>query len=369
MKNSVSILAIRNLALTNYRNHLDLSLSFENTPVVIIGNNGVGKTNILEAISLLSPGKGIRGNSLDQITNHHSKTKQWRVNSIIDSVHGKLELSSFYSHEKSKKREILINDQRVKNQGELAEIFSIIWLTPLMDQIFIGPKTPRRKFIDKLVYNFDEHHAARVNKYEKLVAERLKILKSNISNNIWLNSVEKQISEIGVAIAVARTDIINYMQNMIDCSDGSFPKAIIKIKGEIEEMVAHKTSLQIEEQYAHDLRESRRKDFLSERTNIGVHRSDLEVYHHEKNTNAKDCSTGEQKALLLTIILAQAASRIKWKSSTPVILLDEVIAHLDQKRRHELFEKLLSMKIQFWLTGTDKETFSELGNKVQFLNI
>jgi DNA replication and repair protein RecF len=367
--NNLDILAIRNLSLHNYRNHLNLNLLFDENPVVISGNNGIGKTNILEAISLLSPGKGLRGASLDQLANNKQKTNNWMSKFTIDSTHGKLELSNNYDDQKSPKREILINDQKLKNQAELSKIFSVIWLTPLMDQLFIGPAQTRRKFIDRIVFNFDDNHAARVNKYDKLMRERIKILKKsgNVTENLWLNSIEKNISEIAISIAVARVQVIEYLQIMIDLQETDFPKAIIGVKGEIEEMVNLKSSLQLEGEFEAKLKQNRKIDLITERTNAGIHRSDLIIYHRDKNIEARNCSTGEQKALLITIILAQVAARIKWKSSTPVILLDEVIAHLDEKRRYELFEKLLSMKVQFWLTGTDDDMFSHLKNKAQFI--
>jgi DNA replication and repair protein RecF len=370
-ENNLDILAIRSLTLANYRNHQNLDLSFDVKPVIITGDNGVGKTNILEAISLVSPGKGLRNSSLDQLANNKKKAIHWMSRFLIDSTHGKLELSNHYDDKKSPKREIFINDQKIKSHSELSKIFSVIWLTPLMDQIFIGPSQVRRKFIDRMVFNFDDNHATRVNQYDKLMRERIKILKktTSASENLWLNSIEKNMSEVAIAIAVARVQLIEYLQLMIDLEETSFPKAIISIKGKIEEAVNLKSSLQLESDFEAELKINRKIDLITERTNAGIHRSDLIIYHKDKNIEARSCSTGEQKALLVTIILAQVRARIKWKSSTPVILLDEVIAHLDEKRRFELFEKLLAMKVQFWITGTDNDMFNPLKDKAQFINL
>jgi DNA replication and repair protein RecF len=374
-ENSIDILSVTNLKLINYRNYPHINLNFSNQPVIITGANGVGKTNILEAISLLSPGRGLRNIKLEEIgrQDKDSKTKHnWQIKAFINSVYGPMEVvtsSNIDEDDKSTKRYIKINDQNIKNQSELAKIFSIIWLTPQMDQLFIGSSLNRRRFIDRLVFNFDAEHAARIGKYENLMRERVKLLKKSYQDNIWLNAVEQNMAEVAVAIAASRVQIIEYLQAMINVSTGAFPKAKISMKGELEEKVVNMPSLQLEEEFKQKLKSYRETDFFTGRTNAGIHRSDLLVYHLHKNIEASNCSTGEQKALLLSIILAEAKARIKWRSSTPVLLLDEVIAHLDEDRRYALFEELLAMQAQCWITGTDKSIFDSLINHAQFIEL
>ncbi len=368
MLSKTTILSVNSLVLFHYRNHLQLNLVCESSPVVLTGKNGLGKTNILEAISLLAPGRGLRSACLEAITTAEQH-QCWKITAEINSSYGPLEILTTINDKN--KRIVAVNGKVLKSQLELASIFSVSWLTPLMDQIFIGPSKNRRKLLDKLALNFDENHAQRLNQYEKLITERRQILKKSASNtkDIWLSAVERNLSSLAVAIATSRIEAIAYVQNVINDNAGVFPKAQLKIKGELEEKIYLKPSLQIEEEFALRLKSLREIDLQQNRTNAGIHRSDLLVYHQEKNTIAANCSTGEQKALLLSIIMAEAKARIRWKNQAPVMLLDEVVAHLDYKIRAQLFEQLLDMNVQCFLTGTDEQVFLEIKNRAQFINI
>jgi DNA replication and repair protein RecF len=368
------ILSVKSLHLTNYRNYANFSLKFRAEPIIITGDNGVGKTNILEAISLLSPGRGLRNSKLEEIARKTGEftSSGWSVQSFIGSIYGSLEIvtsGSCEGKDKSGKRIIKINDQIIKGQAELAKIFSVIWLTPQMDPLFINSSLGRRKFIDRLVFNFDAEHASRVVKYESLMRERAKLLKKNYRDNLWLNALEQNMAEIAVAIAASRVQTVEYLQYMIDASDSPFPKAQIFMQGELEQKIVSLPSVEVENQFKDRLKSLREMDFFTGRTNAGIHRSDLLVYTKVKNIEAGKCSTGEQKSLLLSIILAEAKARIKWRYSTPVLLLDEVVAHLDEYRREALFEELLAMRAQCWITGTDKGIFNGLKNKAQFFEL
>ena len=366
------ILAITKLTLTNFRNYSKFNLQFSPQPIIITGTNGIGKTNILESVSLFSPGRGLRNAKLVEIgTKVGDDFSSWQVSALADCHYGNIELVTAHQNidEKIGKRVIKINDQPMKSQSELAKIFSVIWLTPQMDQLFLGPSSTRRRFIDRLVLNFDAEHANRVANYEHVMSQRLKLLKSNKHDNFWLNALEQSMAELAMAIAAARIQTIDYLQAMIDESDGIFPKALLTMTGELEQQIANMPSLELEQIFKKKLSESRQIDFHSGRTNAGIHRSDLLVYQCEKNIEAARCSTGEQKALLISIILAEAKARIKWRSSAPVLLLDEVIAHLDEQRRDALFQELLAIKAQCWITATDINIFANLKNYAQFYEL
>jgi DNA replication and repair protein RecF len=374
-----TILSVSKLQLSSYRNFTQLNLELSDIPVIITGNNGVGKTNILEAISFLTPGRGLRNAKLNEIDSKNTNesqslqlSKPWQVSAIVTSVYG---LSKIVTGRASgidagsNKRIVKINEQLTKGHTELISLFNVLWLTPQMDQIFNLSSSVRRRFLDRLVYNFDAEHAKRLTSYEHYTKERLKLLKMNRSDSDWLTALECNMAETGVAIAAARVQAAGYIQEAIYNLNDLFPKARLRMQGDIESRIEQTSALQLEEEFKIKLRENRKLDSIVGRTNYGVHRSDLQVYHIDKKTEAALCSTGEQKALLLSIILAEALAKVKWRSLVPVILLDEVVAHLDSARREALFEIILSLRAQTWITGTDVSQFESLQGRAQFLAI
>ncbi len=365
MKNN-NAFSITKLSLHNFRSYSDYVLETDNRPVIITGPNGIGKTNILEAISFLSPGKGLRSASLaeiERIKTNSDTSLPWAVSAYISYNDEDYQISTGRDpYSTSGKRVVKIDGNLLKNFSELACHFSVMWLTPQMDGIFISPSSNRRKFLDRLVYNFDTEHASRVYIYEHAMRERMRILQEN-GDTLWLDTMESRMAEMAVAIAIARLDTVNYIQDSILKAPTPFPKALIKVAGVVEEMISPNfPALEVENILKTKLKSSRVEDKRLGRTNIGTHRSDFEVVHFDKNTPAKLCSTGEQKALLLTIIMAEARMKAIWKSKIPVLLLDEVVAHLDQARRHFLFDELLAMGAQMWLTGTDMLLFKGVAN-------
>jgi DNA replication and repair protein RecF len=364
---TIKTLSINHLHLINFRNHQNLRLELAQEPVILTGTNGAGKTNILEAISFLSPGRGIRTAKLEDIDYNH--IHPWRINASVNSVYGKTDISIFREHKEGSSKKILINDQNIKSQLELAKIFSLIWLTPQMDQIFMAESAARRRFLDRLVYNFDPEHVSRLSRYEASMRQRAHLLKQHQPDPIWLSSLEHSLAESGAAIAFARVQYAEYLQTVLDLADSSFPKARVMVKGEIESLTAEMPALQLEEHFKNKLLKSRQLDSGNGRTNVGIHRSDLIVYHADKNIQASLCSTGEQKILLLSLVLAKARAVMKFSSAVPVLLLDEVTAHLDSEKRAALFDEICLMKAQSWLTGTDVEVFSSLKQKAQFFSI
>lgn len=379
--------SISKLLITDFRNYKELLLNTENIPVVLTGSNGSGKTNILEAISFLSPGRGLRSIKLDEADRKHynnvvslsidnakiitdsTATSPWRIAATILCGHEETKIGTGRdATTQSNKRIVKIDEQVIKSQAELTHAFSVMWLTPQMDGIFLASSSERRKFLDRLVYNFNPEHASLVYSYEHSIRERSRLLQEN-GDKIWLGAIESKIAEKAVAIAIARLDAINIIQDSIDSSDGCFPKANLAITGYVESIVGNAPALETEELIKKKLFESRMEDARTGRTSIGTHRSDLCVTHIEKNMPAGLCSTGEQKALLLSIILAEARAKAMWKNKVPVLLLDEVVAHLDEKRRNALFDEFCMMKAQVWMTGTDESLFFGLQNRAQFLRV
>lgn len=357
--------------LANYRNYSGLRLEFDASPVVLTGSNGSGKTNILEAISLLSPGKGFRKiklNDADMIEGGRALLP-WSISAVVNKGHEEFQIGTGRELVTDSKRIVKIDGDIVKNQSELTSIFSVMWLTPQMDGLFISSSSDRRKFLDRLVYNFDPEHASRIYSYEYTMRERAKIIQQSSYDPSWVSVLENKMAERAVSIAAARIDTVEHIQAVINECKTAFPKADIDVQGGVERIMRENSALQAEEMLRKLLFESRGLDAKMGRTNVGVHRSDFIAFHNAKEMPAASCSTGEQKALLLSIILAEARAKALWKGSVPVLLLDEVVAHLDENRRASLFEEIFSMQAQVWMTGTDEELFKEISGKAQFFDV
>jgi DNA replication and repair protein RecF len=368
--NKAKAFYISKLSLDNFRNYSSLSLTLDPQPIILTGHNGSGKTNILEAISFLSPGRGLRKIKLQEADCiRHGSTHHWSISAMVNQGYEEIRIGTGRDGASdSNKRIVKIDGEILKSQAELANMFSVMWLTPQMDGIFIGSSSDRRKFLDRLVYNFDPEHASRIYSYEYTMRERAKLLQKN-GDASWVGILENKLAERAISIAAARIDTIETIQSVIMQSNTAFPKAIINVAGAVEELLSDNSALHAEEIVRKQLFDSRAYDYATGRTKVGTHRSDFVVTHMDKNMPAASCSTGEQKALLLSIILAEARAKAAWKNSVPVLLLDEVIAHLDEKRRTSLFNELVEMKTQVWLTGTDSSLFGDLIGKAQFLSV
>jgi DNA replication and repair protein RecF len=257
-------------------------------------------------------------------------------------------------------RVVKIDGKTVRGQTGLARVFTALWLTPQMDNLFLEGGTARRKFLDRLVYSFDAEHASRINAYELSMRERNRLLAEGGADAAWLAALEQKMAEQGVAIAVARTHAAEGLSKAVQLSRHSFPQAALSLSGLIEAALAGGSALKAEENFRELLAAGRAQDAAAGRTLTGIHRTQVEVTHVEKNMPAERCSTGEQKALLISIILAQARAGAAWHGCVPVLLLDEVSTHLDPQRRAELYNELAEVGAQAWLTGTDEEIFKGL---------
>ena len=349
------------LTLHNFRNYVSVRLPTYDTSVIITGDNGTGKTNILEALSLLIPGRGIRGAKVDMFANRTQPTPVWGVSASCETFVGNSTIGTGYDAQNPNRRMVKINTQKC-SQNQLGAYMSCIWLTPQMDKLFLESPSHRRRFLDRLILGFDPAHAARVQEYEKAMRNRSKVLKTPNPDPVWLNALEKDIARRAVAIAAARNLITDRLNHLIKDGYNSFPGAKITINGSIENMLTTQNALDTEHYMCQQLCTNRPHDGIYGGASIGVHKTDIQVHHMHKNIDASLCSTGEQKALLIAIILGNLRLHQAETGHVPVLLLDEIAAHLDTLRLHALFDALATLKPQIWYTGINSHAFAPIIN-------
>lgn len=370
---------VEQLKLTSFRcyDSLTLTLDMDLPPVVLTGHNGAGKTNLLEAISYLVAGRGLRGARLADVAKRTERTLpenvaelpvRWAVSARVRTPVGTVQIGTGRD-DTSERRQIRIDGQAVKNQSELGQYISAVWLTPAMDRLFCGDPAARRRFLDRLVQAFDANHATTLTDYNYALKQWGNLLKEGRINDMWLNALEETIAANGVAIAAARRDIVERLSGFLAAkSDVPFPTAVMTLQGVLEQELETAPALAVEEAYRARLR-SMRHMCADGGSVAGVHTSDFSVLHMEKGMDAELCSTGEQKALLISIILAQTKAQMQEKGQCPVLLLDEAAAHLDGQRRDSLFHLLCALPAQVWLTGTDAGVFTNLRGRAQFFEL
>lgn len=367
------------MRLTDFRNYAELALNLEPAPIVATGPNGAGKTNLLEAVSFLAPGRGLRQARLSEIDfrkptapsaepSDEPATRGWAVAATIETALGPIEIGTGRVPP-DEKRVVRISGSAAKSQSALAEYVSAVWLTPQMDRVFTEGPSGRRRFLDRLAFGFDSAHAGRVNAYESAMRQRGKLLRDGAGDDVWLGVLESTMAERGVAIAAARREIADRLNRACAIGEGPFPRASLSVEGALESWLAALPAIEVEERVRHALAAGRTEMAENARAPVGPHRSDLLVHHVEKGQPAGLCSTGEQKALLIAIVLADARLRAAEHDAAPLLLLDEVAAHLDQERRDALFDEICQLNAQVWLTGTDITMFDSLQGKAQFLDV
>jgi DNA replication and repair protein RecF len=362
---AVNQLSVQSITLSHFRNYASLRLTLSPEPVVLIGPNGAGKTNLLEAVSLLTPGRGLRRATLADMDNERDDAP-WAVAAEVQGLQGMSSIGTGrdgQNGEETDKRIVKIDGKTTRGQAELARTFAALWLTPQMDTLFLEGGTARRKFLDRLVYSFDAEHASRINAYEFAMRERNRLLGEGRRDAAWLGALEQKMAEQGMAIAVARAHAVEGLNQSVLLAKHSFPQAMIAVTGLVEAGLQESSALAAEEKFRDALAASRMADAGAGRTLVGVHRAVVDVVHVAKNMPAERCSTGEQKALLVSIILAQVRAGAAWHGTVPVLLLDEVVAHLDSIRRKELYAELADIGAQAWLTGTDADVFEGLAGQ------
>lgn len=368
-------LYVSRLTLTDFRNHAALDLTLDARPVCLFGPNGAGKTNILEALTMLAPGRGLRSASLVDVSRagDEMRAQPWAVSAriMIDDEPTMLGAGAERTPEGSVKR-LARRDGQPATASELAEAARMTWLTPAMDRLWSGPAGDRRKFFDRLTLARASEHGHAAAAYERAMRERQRLLSERVFDDAWLGGLEREMSAHGAAIAAARVETLHRLQDAIDARpDGAFPKALLELEGLLEaRFEAGAASADVEEDFAELLRDVRPRDSGAGRALDGPHRSDLKARHAAKGMDADQCSTGEQKALLLGVTLAQARALASDPGAGPsLILIDEAAAHLDSVRRAALFDELLANAGQAWLTGTDQSLFEAFGNRAQMFEV
>ncbi|TBW40470.1 DNA replication/repair protein RecF [Siculibacillus lacustris] len=365
---SVARVAVTTLRLGDFRNHAALALDGDARHVVLAGDNGTGKTNVLEALSLLTPGRGLRRARLDEMA-RRGGPGAWTIFAEIDGPDGRVRLgtgSDGVGDDEARARRVRIDGEPARSADEFLAFLRVSWLTPAMDGLFTGPAGDRRRFLDRLVLALDPGHGSRVAAFEKAMRGRNRLLEDDRLDHDWLSAIETQMAELGIAVASARVETVACLARLIAASrlDSPFPHADLALEGEIEAAVAGGgPAAEAEDLYRARLTEGRRRDKAAGRTLDGPHRADLVVHHGPKAMPAALSSTGEQKALLLGLVLAHARLVGETCGRAPLLLLDEVAAHLDPRRRGELFDAVEAIGSQCWMTGTDAEAFAALGDR------
>lgn len=363
--------AINTLTLTDFRSYAHARLETGGASVYLFGANGAGKTNLLEAISLLSPGKGLRGSSLAEVGRRmpgEATGRAWAVAAQVQAgLNEPVQLGVGVEVGGATRRIVRIDGETVP-PGRLTDHIRPIWLTPAQDRLFLEAAAERRRFFDRLVFAGEPAHAAHANAYDKAQRERMRLLTDAFesgapADGVWLTALEARLAEAGALMAEARARTLIALQAEIDGrGDRPFPQARLSLTGEWEKLALDGVEFaEIELRLATALATARPRDGAAGRALTGPHRGDLDILHVEKDRPAAECSTGEQKALILNLVLAQAARLSRAESApNPIVLLDEVAAHLDLTRRAALADEITALKLQAFLTGTDELLFDHL---------
>lgn len=356
---------ITSLRLVDFRAYAALDLPLKNGPIAIFGPNGAGKTNLLEAVSLLAPGRGLRRAAIDSLARNEGNhiAPAWGINAILDSAE---RLSIGQVPEYPRRRTVKI-DGKPATGPQLAQRLAVMWLTPAQDRLFTGPAGDRRKFLDRFTLTHNPQHGISSLRYEKARSERNRLLSDGVQDVGWYEALEADLAMQGTKITQARLETTARLQEAIDKRDSVFPKSVLNLEGPIESLFTELGNAEdVEYAFREDLSAKRNLDMRAGRSLIGPHRSELLVTHAGKSMPAAQCSTGEQKALLIGLVLAHARAQ---SHRQPILLLDEVAAHLDSIRRAALAEELIDLGTQIFMTGTDASLFSDFSGRAQSIEI
>jgi DNA replication and repair protein RecF len=366
--------ALIHLTLTDFRSYGRAELALDGRAVWLAGPNGAGKTNLLEAISLLTPGRGLRGSSLAEVGRRlpgETHGRAWAVAAVLDHDGEEVRLGTGTENPGAARRTVRLDGETVA-PGRLAEHQRQVWLTPANDRLFLEGATGRRRFFDRLAFAGDPLHAAHAAAYEKALRERMRLLNEGPADPAWLSALESTLSEAGSRLAEGRVRTLQALQAEVDARESRpFPQARLALTGDWEKMALEGASAaDIQPKLERALAAARDRDAAAGRALTGPHRGDLAVWHAEKDRPAAECSTGEQKALVLNLALAQAARLSRAESApNPILLLDEVAAHLDAKRRAALFDEITALGLQAFLTGADESLFEDLKGRAQGVRV
>src|ERR1700755_3625722 len=365
---------IHRLTLTHFRNYRAAALTTRGDMVVLVGPNGAGKTNCREAISFLSPGRGLRRATLDDVADNQGDGS-WAVSA---SVEGELGLATLgtgidapANENSATGRRCRIDREPVSSATAFGDHLRMVWLTPTMDGLFLGAASERRRFFDRLVLAIDSEHSSRVSALERSLRSRNRLLEVRNYDDHWCDAIERETAELAVAVAATRGQTLIQLADMLRTRGAAspFPSAEITLDGWMENALVSESATAVEDRYRDILRQSRVRDAAAGRTLDGPHLTDLQVIYAPKNMPARDASTGEQKALLIGLVLAHANLVAEMTGITPLLLLDEVVAHLDPNRRKALFVELAKLGAQVWMTGADPAAFTDIGPSGEIFDV
>jgi DNA replication and repair protein RecF len=365
---------IARLILQDFRTYASLDLTVSRPLVALVGENGAGKTNVLEAISLFMPGRGLRRAELSEMARNEGPGS-FAVSVTLDAPYGEHRLGTGLEPQGENARAsriCRIDGMPASSPTVFAEYLRIVWLTPDLDALFRGAAGDRRRFLDRLVLAVDAEHGTRVNALERALRSRNRVLEENPDDRLWLDALEREVAELAIAVAAARRETVERLASLIletREQESPFPFAMMGLEGEIDALVATLPAVDAEDRYRAILRDYRSRDRAAGRTLVGPQASDLLVRHGPKDIPANTASTGEQKALLIGLVLAHARLVASMSGIAPFVLLDEVAAHLDPRRRAGLYDALQSLGGQVWMTGADPGLFAELQGRADILQV
>jgi DNA replication and repair protein RecF len=363
---------ISRLTLSNFRSYHAAQVQLDRAgPVVLTGANGAGKTNLIEAVSLLAPGRGLRRATMEELA-FSEGDGAWAISAEIEGMLGLATLGTGIDppvgEESIPTRKCRIDRESVGSATAFADHLRVVWLTPAMDPLFNGPASERRRFLDRLVLAVDAQHSSRVAALERSLRSRNRLLEDSPGDSHWLDAVEHETAEVAVAVAAGRAETAKRLSAALEASRDTareFPQAQITLQGWMERLLPGHSAVEIEDRYRSLLKDNRARDAAAGRTLDGPHLSDLVVSHASKNIPAADASTGEQKALLIRLVLAHSSLIKQMTGFAPLLLLDEVIAHLDPSRRAALYDALSLLGAQVWMTGADPAAFGDIVGRAQ----
>jgi DNA replication and repair protein RecF len=364
---------IHRLTLTHFRNYRAASLTPRGDMVVLVGPNGAGKTNCLEAISFLSPGRGLRRATLEDVADNQGDGS-WAVSAEVEGALGLSTLGTGIDAPRGDvtgSRRCRIDREPVASATAFGDHLRIVWLTPAMDGLFTGAASERRRFFDRLVLAIDAEHSSRVSALERSLRSRNRLLEVRNYDDHWCDAIERETAELAVAVAATRGQTAARLAAMLRSRGqaSAFPSAEIALDGWMENALLSEPATSVEDRYRAVLKENRVRDAAAGRTLDGPHLTDLQVVYAPKNMPARDASTGEQKALLIGLVLAHGTLVAEMTGVVPLLLLDEVVAHLDPTRRKALFEELARLGAQVWMTGADPASFGDIGPSGEIFDV
>ena len=364
---------VRRLTVSNFRNYRAATLEAGSRPIVLYGPNGAGKTNLIEAISFLAPGRGLRRATLEEVACNEGDGS-WAVSTEVEGALGLATLGTgierIAEDGAPAQRKYRIDRESVGTAAAFSDHVRIIWMVPAMDSLFAGAPAERRRFLDRLATATDSEHSSRVNAFERALRSRNRLLEDPRPDAHWLDAVEHETAELAVAVASLRAETVGRLRAALSArAQSAFPPADIALDGWMESLLPSEPAVFVEERYREKLRENRGRDAAAGRTLDGPHLTDLAIVYAQKGIVAADASTGEQKALLIGLVLAHARLIAEMTGAAPILLLDEVVAHLDPSRRMALHGELAQLGAQVWMTGADPALFVEIEGQATLVEV